>query len=126
MSNIFVVLGSAICILAENLDDKVTSLVVLIVGRFIYGLACGSFSLFCPKYIAETSPVEIKGPTGFMSQINICFGILMPFLIGQALTGEDNYKTLCYVLFILPIALSALQILLLLSVFRYETPPVLK
>ena len=108
LSNIFVIVGSLACVLAENIDDKVTSLAVLIVGRFIYGLACGSFSLFCPKYIAETSPVEIKGPTGFMSQINICFGILFPFFLGTALSGKDNYKTLCYVLFLLPIGLSVL------------------
>lgn len=40
---------------------------VLCIGRFIYGLAVGSFSIFCPKYIAETAPIEVKGPAGALS-----------------------------------------------------------
>ena len=61
MTNIFVILGSGICVLSDQLDDRTTSLVFLIIGRFVFGFACGSFSVFCPKYIAETSPLEIKG-----------------------------------------------------------------
>ena len=110
MTNIFVILGSIICVVADQIDDKITSLIILIAGRFIYGLACGSFSFFCPKYISETSPVEIKGPTGFMSQINICFGILVPFLIGKALYKDtkDAREAVIWSLFLIPIGLAVL------------------
>ena len=128
MTNIFVVIGSLLCVLADQLSDTMTSLIVLIIGRFVYGLACGSFSVFCPKYIAETSPVEIKGPTGFMSQINICFGILVPFLVGNLFdqTKKGPSESLIWILFLTPIVFSVLQIFLMTTVFNYDTPVVLK
>ena len=36
-------------------------------GRFVFGAAAGAFSLFCPKYLAEVSPTEYKGPIGSLS-----------------------------------------------------------
>lgn len=36
----------------------------LCVGRLIYGLGAGSFSIFCPLYVNETSPFECNGPLG--------------------------------------------------------------
>lgn len=82
MTNGLVLVGSLLIILAFQMETGSTSNIILYIGRFFYGLACGSYSVFCPKYIAETAPIEIKGPAGFMSQINICFGILLPFLLG--------------------------------------------
>lgn len=128
MTNILVILGSGLCVISDQLTDRTASLVLLIIGRFMFGMACGSFSVFCPKYIAETSPVEIKGPTGFMSQICICFGILLPFLIGALFdqTKLDQCETLLWILFLLPVAMSAIQMLLMTAVFNYDTPPVIK
>jgi len=40
---------------------------VFVVGRAFYGIACGGFSVFCPKYISEVSPSEVKGPAGCLS-----------------------------------------------------------
>jgi len=39
----------------------------LCIGRFIYGVSVGAFSVFCPKYIAEVSPIEVKGPAGALT-----------------------------------------------------------
>lgn len=63
-----------------------------------------------------------------MSQICICFGILLPFLIGALFDQEklDQCTTLLWILFLLPVGMSALQMLLMLTVFTYDTPPVLK
>lgn len=41
----------------------------LCLGRFIYGASVGGFSVFCPKYIEEIAPIEIKGPAGAVSQV---------------------------------------------------------
>jgi MFS family permease len=41
--------------------------VYLCIGRFIYGLSVGTFSVFCPKYISETAPIEVKGPAGALT-----------------------------------------------------------
>ena len=64
---------------------------VLCTGRFIYGLAIGSFNVFCPKYIAEVSPIEVKGPCGALSEISVAFGILVAFCVGLGIgEAEDD------------------------------------
>ena len=68
----------------------VDDFIVLCVGRFIYGLAVGGFSVFCPKYIAETSPIEIKGPAGALTQVYITLGILIAFSIGLGIGDVDS------------------------------------
>ena len=40
--------------------------VLLCIGKFLYGMACGGFSFYCPKYIGECSPKEVSGPAGSM------------------------------------------------------------
>lgn len=64
--------------------------VALCVGRFIYGIAVGSFSVFCPKYIAETAPIEVKGPAGALSQVCITFGILIAFSVGIGIGDAEE------------------------------------
>jgi len=39
---------------------------LLCIGKFLYGMACGGFSFYCPKYIGECSPKEVSGPAGSM------------------------------------------------------------
>ena len=68
---------------------------VLCLGRFIYGISIGAFSVFCPKYIAETSPVEIKGPAGALTAVSISFGILIAFCVGLGIgdVNSDEYNS---------------------------------
>ena len=73
-TNIIVIFGAGLCCYQNWY--------ALMLGRFLYGLASGSFSVFCPKYISETAPVEVKGPAGGISQICITFGILVSFGMG--------------------------------------------
>lgn len=62
----------------------------LCVGRFIYGLSVGGFSVFCPKYIAETAPIEIKGPAGALTQVCITLGILIAFTVGLGIGDAEK------------------------------------
>jgi MFS family permease len=130
--NIFVIVGCALTL--------VDQFMVFTIGRFLYGIACGGFSFFCPKYISEVAPNEVKGPAGSLTQICVCFGILVPYTFGVIFNApdkddknydEDKYKdykpdTELYILFILPLGLAALQCFLMFTVFRYDTPPMLK
>ena len=63
---------------------------VLCVGRFIYGTSVGGFSVFCPKYIAETAPIEVKGPAGALTQVCVTFGILIAFTVGIGIGDADE------------------------------------
>jgi MFS family permease len=108
----------------------VPNFVAFCFGRLLYGLAAGCYVVFCPKYIEETSPVEVKGPLGALTQVCICFGILFPFTIGMlydesANLAADDIDQFILVIFGIPILLGVLQLLLLLSIFRYDTPVLL-
>ena len=122
-TNIIVILGCSLTLI-ENWP-------CLCIGRFLYGVAAGSFSVFCPKYVSEVAPVEIKGPAGSLTQIMITFGILVPFALGAFFPHIDEYsdsKNLMIIsmLFAIPIGISVLNIFLLVSVFNFDTPPILK
>ena len=84
ISNVILVIGVALTL--------VPNFYVLCVGRAIYGISVGAFSVFCPKYIAETAPVEIKGPAGASSQICITLGILIAFAIGLGIGDVDAHE----------------------------------
>jgi hypothetical protein len=75
----------------------------------------GAFSVFCPKYISETAPIEVKGPAGALSQVCITFGILVAFTVGLGIgdVDEDDQDSFAiqyywYILFALPLAFSAI------------------
>ena len=142
MTNILVCIASGI-VLIENV-------IAICIGRFLYGLATGSFSVFVPLFINETAPFEIKGPVGVMTQFFVTFGIMISFLLGVpipscpitsnysgAVTQADfdsytNWLNNTLVqqywrfMFGLPILVAVLQIILLVFFFNYETPKTLK
>ena len=39
---------------------------LLCIGKFLNGMACSGFSIYCPKYIEECSPKEVSGIAGSM------------------------------------------------------------
>jgi MFS family permease len=40
------------------------SLATVFVGRFLLGAAIGGYGIYCPKFINEISPLEIRAPVG--------------------------------------------------------------
>ena len=96
-------------------------------------MGVGALSVFCPKIIAETSPMEVKGPAGALTAISIAFGVLVAFCVGLGIgdVETDDYDSFeiqyyWYIIFTIPIGFSLLQVLLLLCVFKYDTPIFLK
>jgi SP family xylose:H+ symportor-like MFS transporter len=59
-------------------------------ARFIYGLAIGALTVFVPKFINETTPTELKGPYGGISQIMCCIGILVPSLLALVIPKSSD------------------------------------
>ena len=125
LANLFLAVGVSLTLINEFW--------VLCLGRFIYGISVGAFSVYCPKYIAETSPVEVKGPAGALTQVMITFGILLAFCIGLGIgdVDQDDYDSFeiqyyWYIVFTVPLGFSIIQVLLLLCIFTHDTPVVLK
>lgn len=84
MMNLFLLVGSGVS-LVENYY-------CFIAGRLIYAVSVGGFSVFCPKYINETSPKEISGPIGTLSQVCITSGILFVFILGLIIGDTHGYS----------------------------------
>jgi hypothetical protein len=93
-------------------------------------------TLFVPKFINETSPKEYKGTFGVVPQLACVCGLLTsivagyPYLDLQELEDKDGteFVVLYYyrIALGLPIVFALIQMLLLASVFRYDTPIALK
>jgi len=52
---------------------------VLLIARFLGGLAIGAASVMAPMYIAEIAPGRLRGRLVAVAQFNIVFGILVAF-----------------------------------------------
>lgn len=121
LSNILVVTGCGLTL--------IRGYELMLIGRSIFGAAAGSFSVFCTKYISEVAPCHLRGTSGACCQCGLTMGILIPFSIGLYFSSSPDPldDPLCLTLLLtFPILLSALQMVLLLTVFKYDTPYELK
>jgi SP family galactose:H+ symporter-like MFS transporter len=62
----------------------------ILFGRLFIGFAIGIGSYTAPLYIAEVSPVELRGALVSLNQLAITLGILCSYLINYAFTGMDS------------------------------------
>ncbi|HVU34849.1 MAG TPA: sugar porter family MFS transporter [Opitutaceae bacterium] len=70
--------------------------IVLVVARFIGGIAIGGCSVVAPMYIAEISPPQVRGRLVAVNQLNIVVGILLSFvanyLIARHVAGDSAWR----------------------------------
>jgi len=125
LANALILVGCGLCL--------VDNIYVVSVGRFIWGMAAGAFTVFCPKYVNEVVPFEMKGSMGAANQLMCTIGIFLPALLGLPIPNDpENYaddfivKEYWRVVWGMPIIFVILQVILLLTIFRYDTPVALK
>mmetsp|Transcript_17593 Transcript_17593/g.15506 ORF Transcript_17593/g.15506 Transcript_17593/m.15506 type:complete len:486 (+) Transcript_17593:14-1471(+) len=106
----------------------------LIIGRLILGYGCGAFSVISPLFISETSPVEVAGAMGALNQFMVTFGIMISYFFGflapiKYIKGqEDNIDPAIFttqswrIVFIIPAFIALFQTIMLLLVFKHDTP----
>jgi len=128
MANVLLAIGCTLPIIQVNGKNF---LALVMVGRFLYGMSTGAFSVFVPSYINELTPVELRGLLGSATQILMNSGILLSNLVGLPFpdNNENPYKPGTFVndnywrvVIALPIPLALIQSILLMTVFNYETP----
>ncbi|RKP08472.1 sugar transporter [Thamnocephalis sphaerospora] len=71
--------GAAIFTVGALLQTIASSLAVLILGRFIAGLAVGMLSAIVPLYLSEIAPKEKRGALVSAQQLTITIGIVISF-----------------------------------------------
>jgi MFS transporter, SP family, galactose:H+ symporter len=63
---------------------------ILVIGRFLVGLAIGVASMLTPLYLAEISSASGRGAIVSLNQLWITVGILVSYLVGFALAGVSD------------------------------------
>jgi len=83
-----VILGAGLMFIAGALISAVApNVIVLLIGRFLVGLAIGVTSMLAPLYLAEISPARERGAIVSLNQLCITGGILVSYLVGFALAS---------------------------------------
>lgn len=65
---------------------------ILLIGRFIVGLAIGIASLAVPLYIAEMSPPEKRGAFVSLNQLLITIGILVAYIVSYFYADRQEWR----------------------------------
>jgi SP family sugar:H+ symporter-like MFS transporter len=89
---------------------------VLILARFILGLAVGTSALVVPLYLSEIAPSEIRGAIASLNQLMIVFGILAAFIVNAILASSQDWRLM------LGLAAVPSMVLLVGMFFMPETP----
>jgi SP family arabinose:H+ symporter-like MFS transporter len=95
-------------------------------GRFLSGIAMGSFSTYCPLYINEFSPAKHAGSIGSLMMILSCVGSTLALALALFLPtekyAEDPNNDFWKVMFGLQGLFALIQLLLFFTVFVHEAP----
>jgi SP family galactose:H+ symporter-like MFS transporter len=86
-----VILGAGLLFIAGALISAVAQdVLVLLIGRFLVGLAIGIASMLTPLYLAEIAPANDRGAIVSLNQLCITAGILVSYLVGYALASASG------------------------------------
>ena len=77
------IFGTALCALTS-------SLIILLIGRFIIGVCIGIASYITPLFIAEIAPPDRRGTLVLINGLTITFGQAIAYLIGYFLHDYSN------------------------------------
>jgi sugar porter (SP) family MFS transporter len=89
---------------------------MLVLFRFVLGLAVGAASLIVPLYLAEVAPTEIRGAVASLNQLMIVTGILVAYIANSALAGAEAWR------WMIGLAVVPSVLLFLGMLFMPETP----
>lgn len=85
LAGVLFVVGSLFCAVAGTAS-------ILIVARFVLGLAIGIAAFTAPLYLAEVAPERIRGAMISTYQLMITTGILLAFLSDTAFSSTGNWR----------------------------------
>ncbi|MGL5385959.1 MAG: sugar porter family MFS transporter [Serratia sp. (in: enterobacteria)] len=106
-------------------NNKSSSLAIFGIGRLFMGFAVGLYSSVVPPYINEISPKHLTGTFGSCHQLCVTIASLVAAIIGltlPTLTNDEARDHLSWrFAYSGPFFLSVIQVILILTVYRYES-----
>ncbi|MEB7825009.1 sugar porter family MFS transporter [Staphylococcus chromogenes] len=108
ISIIFIV-GTLVLALAPTVE-------IVVLGRFIIGLAVGGSTAIVPVYLSELAPTDARGSLSSLNQLMITIGILSSFLVNYALSPFEAWR------WMLGLAVVPSLILMIGVIFMPESP----
>jgi sugar porter (SP) family MFS transporter len=102
---IFFIIGALISALSN-------SVLQLIIGRFIIGVAIGIGSCVSPVYTSELAPEKQRGWLVNLFVVSVQLGVFLSFVVGFTLSGSGNWRMMI-ALGIIPAIICALAVLFL-------------
>ncbi|KAF5269946.1 hypothetical protein FQR65_LT05745 [Abscondita terminalis] len=88
------------------------SVVMMLVGRFVIGVAGGGFCIAAPLYASEVGQKQIRGALGSYFQLFLTFGILISYVLGYAV----DTKIFTIIVAVIPV------VFFVAFLFQPETP----
>ncbi|MHC1478842.1 sugar porter family MFS transporter [Frateuria aurantia] len=85
-----VIVAGILFAVGSLLSAAATSVITLVLARFILGLSAGSATQIIPVYIAEVAPRDHRGKLVVLFQFMVVFGITVAYFTGLAL--DDHWR----------------------------------
>ncbi|PTF97833.1 sugar porter family MFS transporter [Staphylococcus chromogenes] len=89
---------------------------IVVLGRFIIGLAVGGSTAIVPVYLSELAPTDARGSLSSLNQLMITIGILSSYLVNYALSPFEAWR------WMLGLAVVPSLILMIGVIFMPESP----
>lgn len=113
LNNVLVVLT----VIAEGSSKAASSYELVILGRFLIGINSGLNAGLAPMYLAEISPINLRGAVGTVYQLVITISILIAQILGlRSILGNENMWPTLLAMTIVP-AIFQVRISYILSSF---------
>lgn len=85
---------SAIFTIGSIYTALATSVIAIVIGRIILGLAIGVASFTAPLYIGEVAPSEVRGALVGLNQLAITIGILGSYIVDYWFAAAGNWQAM--------------------------------
>ena len=82
--------GGVLEVASGSGTSEASGLALLLLGRVVYGAACGFAMHGAPAYIAEMSPASIRGTLVSLKEAAIVLGICLGYGVGYAYSEKDG------------------------------------
>ena len=117
ISNIIIIIGNSMILFYH-------SFYCVLSGTIVQGIGVGLLIVYSLRYINESSPCEVNGPSGGMFQVFVTLGLLFNSLLNKFIDDKDCLRKYT-IIWIVPIPMCILQIVLFIFVFKFDTPKII-